>query len=187
MLGPLSVFHWSNIPTVLNERQWLSGCNISFRRELLEATGGFPEALGRRGESLLGGEEIYLRRQLDARGETTVYNPFAAVGHYISPHKLNKEWFKRAAFNQGLSDARMLQLDGGLPLASRVIRILGSIAWAAPRGLLMLKARDDAARFLRLCQLLQAAGLISGLLKVGPIPVTPVSLPDRSMVSRKAT
>ena len=93
MLTSLSVYDWSDTPITLNEDQWISGCNIAFPLQVLEEVGGFREDLGRNGNKLLSGEETFLRRQLDARGYTSVYHPKIAVGHHISPQRLTSPGF----------------------------------------------------------------------------------------------
>lgn len=163
MLGRLSVFHWSDVPIVLNERQWLSACNIAYPRELLQAAGGFREDLGRQGNKLRAGGEAYLRQQLDLWGLCSIYHPEIVVGHHVSPSRLTKRWFREAAYQMGLSHAIMLNPDGRLFLALRARLALTRIGWALPRLFLMLIAANSATRFRRQCQVLETIGYVSGL------------------------
>jgi len=163
MLGRLSVFHWSDVPTILNEKQWLSGCNIAFPRELLRLVGGFREDLGRQGTTLGAGEETHLQQQLHSLGRCSVYHPDIVVGHHVSPSRLTKRWFREAAYRMGLSEAIMLNLDHGLSLALRVWLALIKIGWSLPRLFLMLTAANSASRFRRQCQVLETIGYVSGL------------------------
>jgi len=161
MLGYLSIFHWSDVPIILNEQQWLSACNIAYPKELLQAAGGFREDLGRQGNKLRAGGEDYLRQQLDSWGCCSVYHPEIVVGHHISPSRLTKRYFRRMAYWMGLSNAIMLDPGGRLSLTLRARLALTRIGWALPRLFLMLIATSSAARFRRQCQVLEATGYVT--------------------------
>lgn len=163
MLGYLSIFHWSDVPIVLREAQWLSSCNLALPRELLQKVGGFPEDLDRRGNSLRTGGESYLLRKLESWGHCSVYHPEIVVGHHVPASRLTKRWFRQRAYWQGLSDVIMLNQEGRLSGALRARKTLESIIWALPRLLLMLVSTDSAARFRRQCQVIEAMGRIRGL------------------------
>lgn len=163
MLGPLSVFHWSDMPAVLSKDQWLSGCNIAYPKRALETLGGFGADLGRTGTRLLGNEENYVRRKLDARGLPSVYDPGIVVGHHVSPQRLSKDWFRRVSYGQGASDAIMLKLDTRPSRWSRAYLTLRKAMWALPRLALMLVEPSEAGRFRRECQVRQAAGYVTEL------------------------
>ena len=170
LLGFLSIYHWSDVPIVLNEQQWLSICNMAYPRELLQTVGGFREDLGRQGTKLLANGENYLRQQLDSLGYRSVYHPEIMVGHHVSPPRLTKKWFRERAYWQGISDALMSTSHNGIHVAPRAWLALRRIAWTVPRSLAMLIAKNSAARFRRQCQLLEAMGYVSGLwrLRVEP-------------------
>ena len=165
MLGRLSIFDWSDVAVVVTKGQWLSGCNLTLSRELLQAVGGFREELGRQGTKLRTNEENYLRQQLDSLGRCSLYHPEIVVHHHVSASRLTKKWFRRAAYWQGISDVTMLYLDSGEgPSPSlRIWLTLGKMGWALPRLLLMLIAANPAARFRRECQVLETIGFVSGL------------------------
>lgn len=163
LLSRLSVFHWSDVPSILNEQQWLSGCNIAFPRELLRLVGGFQETLDRQGTTLRAGGDTYLQQQLHSLGRCSVYHPGIVVGHHVSPSRLTKRWFREAAYWVGLSEAIMLHLDNGLSLALRARLAVTMIGWSLPRLFLMLIATNSATRFRRQCQVLETIGYVSGL------------------------
>jgi len=165
LLGRLSIFDWSDVPVVVGEQEWLSGCNIAFPREVLRALGGFREDLGREGTSLRGNDDIDMRHRLDSLGRRCVYHPEIVVDHHASAERLTKRWFRQAAYWQGISTAIMLHSESGRrpPLGVRARLTLGMIGWALPRLALMLVATNPAARFRRQCQVLEAVGQISGL------------------------
>jgi len=163
LLGFLSVVHWSDVPMILNEQQWLAGCNIAYPRELLQTVGGFREDLGRQGTKLQSNEENYLRQKLDSLGYRSVYHPEIVVRHHASPPRLTKKWFRERAYWQGISDALMSTSHNGIHGAPRAWLALRRIAWTVPRSLAMLIATNSAVRFRRQCQLLEAMGYLSGL------------------------
>ena len=163
LLGFLAVVHWSDVPIVLNEEQWLAGCNIACSRELLQTVGGFREDLDRQGTKLLSSGEIYLQQQLDSLGYRSVYHPEIVVGHHVSRPRLTKKWFRERAYWQGVSNAVMMNQDGRLSHLVRACLALARIGWSLPRLFLMLIATKSAARFRRQCQVLETIGYVSGL------------------------
>ena len=80
---------------------------MAFPRDLLRAVGGFHEALGRRGHSLLSMEEVLVREQLKSAGHTCLYEPRALVHHRIPAERLARSWFIRRTFWNGVSTARV--------------------------------------------------------------------------------
>jgi glucosyl-dolichyl phosphate glucuronosyltransferase len=163
MLTSLSVYDWSDEPLILNEEQWVSGCNIGYPVNVLRRIGGFREDLGRIGKKLLSGEETYVRRQLDALGLTSVYHPEIVVGHHVSPMRLNKTWFRRHAYGTGQSQALMLTIDHPLPTRRRAGLGLKKMAWVLPRLPLMVASASPADRFRRQYQVLESIGYVTAL------------------------
>lgn len=107
LLENLSLVNWSDTPRPLAAREWIVGCNMAFRRTVLQELGGFAETLGRRGAKLLGMEEILLQMQLRRRGDVPYYQPALIVRHHIAPERLTPRWFVRRAFWNGVSRAHM--------------------------------------------------------------------------------
>jgi len=100
--------------------EWLAGTNAVFRKTALAAVGGFCEALGRRGRSLLSGEDVEIVASLMAAGWPVVYDPDLVIHHTIPLERLTVRWFARRAFWQGISEAvarRDLAGDGLPPHA----------------------------------------------------------------------
>jgi glycosyltransferase involved in cell wall biosynthesis len=95
------------------------GANIAFRRDALEAVGGFDAELGRKGATLLSGEEHAVVKLLLARGHTIRLEPAAAVRHTVTVERLQRSYYRRRFFWQGVTRARMgsgLRRFGGLVL-----------------------------------------------------------------------
>jgi glycosyltransferase involved in cell wall biosynthesis len=77
------------------------GTNMAVRRNAARAVGGFPGAFGRRGRSLLSGEETELWRSLREHGGVLWYEPRAAVHHRVLDGRVSRRWIARRAVAQG--------------------------------------------------------------------------------------
>ena len=91
---------------LLGDGEWIAGANMSFRIENLRAIGGFSEDLGRVGStnSLLSNEETQVLETIQAGGGFTAYAPKAKVDHLVPTSRLNREWFRKRAAWQAVSD-----------------------------------------------------------------------------------
>lgn len=87
-----------------------AGGNMAFRSELFARYGLFETSLGRKGDSLTGGEENELFERLAARGIRFRYTPHAVIEHVIPPRKLTADYFRRLSFNIGRSQRRQAEL-----------------------------------------------------------------------------
>jgi glycosyltransferase involved in cell wall biosynthesis len=105
-IGYLSIVDWGTERRPLASNEWVAGTNISFRRDVLLAVGGFSRSLGRvgSGASLLSNEEIAVSEKVHELGKITVYAPAAAMEHVIDPKRLSREWFRKRAAWQAVSD-----------------------------------------------------------------------------------
>jgi glycosyltransferase involved in cell wall biosynthesis len=95
------------------------GANIAFRRDALQAVGGFDAELGRKGATLLSGEESAVVKLLLERGRTVRLEPAAAVRHTVTVERLQSSYYRRRLFWQGVTRARMggkVRRFGGLLL-----------------------------------------------------------------------
>lgn len=86
------------------------GANISFRREVFTALGGFggatEDGYGRQGDGQLqAGETELCVRLRDRYGEAVHYSPEAVVYHKITEQRTDPAWCCRRAFWQGYSKA----------------------------------------------------------------------------------
>jgi glycosyltransferase involved in cell wall biosynthesis len=103
LLRPLSAgLKWSSTPCFLGAEQWLIECNSAYRKEVLFQVGGFPEHLGRVGDSLLSGEggvNLLIARA----GHGLYYDPSILVRHHIPASRLTQAWFRRRVFWQGVT------------------------------------------------------------------------------------
>ena len=91
-----------------------AGGNMAFNREVFTLYGDFDPALGRRGKTLLGGEENDLFARIRALGERVYYVPKAKVLHHISTEKLTPEYFDALAYGVGCSKRLRAEKEGSL-------------------------------------------------------------------------
>ena len=107
------------------------GCNMSFRRELLESLDGFAHGIGRIGTRPLGAEETELSIRLARRWpeRRIVYEPSAAVDHRVPAGRATFRYFRSRCYAEGLSKAAISKLVGtGHALAAErgyAVRTLG--------------------------------------------------------------
>ena len=103
LLGYVGVLNWGDEPLEANQRRWLIGTNVCYRRSTLAQVGGFRTDLGRRGTLLVSNEELELQARLRAAGYRAWYSPRIRVGHRIPAERLTQSWFRRRIFWQAIS------------------------------------------------------------------------------------
>lgn len=135
LLSYLSIVDWGGEQRELRPGEWLAGCNIAFRRTMLDAVGGFSEALGRTGAAaLLSNEETQVVDLIRADGGLVVYNPRARVEHTINANRLDELWFYRRAAWQAVSDF-LSDAEKSRAHAHKVLERLGHVSTAhSPTG-----------------------------------------------------
>lgn len=106
MLNHLSVVDWGGDTRIARENEWMAGANLSFRREILEASGGFSTSLGRKGAGkiLLSNEESEVINYVKKSAYELVYEPKAIVHHRIDNNRLDRKWFRKRVAWQAVSD-----------------------------------------------------------------------------------
>lgn len=165
----LTIVDWSTTPTVIADiqRRWLVGANMAIRADVLREVGGFHPALDRVGNRMLSSGDVYLQKQIMARGYRCFYAPAMAVRHAVPASRLTKRWFRRRYYAQGLSDAVMQLLERHLTPRERVrtaVRIARRLL-ARPSDLVALVwPTDDPVRFTRKCFAWITVGTIAGML-----------------------
>jgi GT2 family glycosyltransferase len=90
------------------------GCNMSFRREVFEAVGGFHNGMGRIGTLPVGCEETELCIRIQQHWPQAVflYEPAARVQHRVSAQRATLNYFFSRCFAEGISKAQVAQLVG---------------------------------------------------------------------------
>lgn len=88
------------------ETDKVMGANFALRASAVSKVGAFDPALGRKGNKLLGGEEVDLFNRIRAAGGVVWYTPAALVFHKIA-NKLRKEYIVNYAYWLGVSEAHL--------------------------------------------------------------------------------
>jgi glucosyl-dolichyl phosphate glucuronosyltransferase len=122
-------------PRWFNDNEYPWGANVIYRRDALEKVGGFCEQLGRKGQSLLSGEETLLNATLKAQGEGFYYSPQASVSHWVPKERINPDWLVQRSYWQGYSVALVDNIVGKSSLYQRL-----SSSWNLLRRILELNS-----------------------------------------------
>ena len=89
-----------------------AGGNMAFNREIFALYGGFDTSLGRKGGTLLGGEENEFFSRIRNLGERVYYTPNAIVYHHIPERKLTPEYFDKLSYGVGVSKRLRAENEG---------------------------------------------------------------------------
>ncbi len=119
------------------------GCNMSFRRHVLERVGTFRTEMGRVGTLPEGCEEteLCIRIQQQLPG-TLLYNPSARVSHRVSEERTTLRYFMRRCYAEGRSKARVARLVGAQDaLATERDYTLKTLPEGVKRGVLAFSKR----------------------------------------------
>jgi glucosyl-dolichyl phosphate glucuronosyltransferase len=114
------------------------GANMSFRRSVILAAGGFRTDLGRVGSRPLGCEETELCLRIAARdpGCVLLYEPAAAVRHHVPGRRGSWSYFRSRCYAEGLSKAAVARHAGSGPaLASERAYLRSTLPRALRHGL----------------------------------------------------
>jgi glucosyl-dolichyl phosphate glucuronosyltransferase len=165
----LTIIDWSESSRIITDvrLQWLVGSNIAVPAAVLSEIGGFHPRLDRIGSLMLSGGDVFLQKQIIGRGYKCFYYPDMAVKHLVPISRLNKRWFVRRYYWQGVSDA-IMQLIEERPLNMRRLYLAFSKSMELMRSPAHLAnlvlPSNDPRRFAEKCFTLIALGHISGLL-----------------------
>lgn len=85
---------------------WVWGCNFSIRKRLVLEAGGFhPDAMPQELIRFRGDGESHVSRYVLERRLRCVFDSRASVYHAVTPERMTLEYFRRRAYNQGVSDS----------------------------------------------------------------------------------
>jgi GT2 family glycosyltransferase len=136
------------------------GCNMSFRRAVLDHVNGFDPALGRVGSIPVGCEEteLCIRIRQHTPDGIVLYEPRARVRHRVTADRATWRYFRRRCFSEGRSKAvvaRLVGSDAALSAEREYIRHALPVGiW---RGLRDVRDGDPAG-------LLRSSAIVAGLL-----------------------
>jgi len=100
----LSISDYGTQEKVLSGKQKPIGCNMAFKNNVFSDAGRFDPALGRKGNTLLGSEEVLLFYKILKSNKKVIYNPNAVVFHKIDK-KLTKDYVLNNAYWSGFSES----------------------------------------------------------------------------------
>ena len=103
--GFLTYLDYGDEPFIMDEKRYPFGGNMAFTREILKKIGVFNINLGRKGDRLIGGEEVDLFKRMLASGAKGIYQPKALIHHVTGKSRLRKKYFRLLHFNNGIQKA----------------------------------------------------------------------------------
>ena len=146
-------------PTSVSRVRNLMGCNMSVRRSVLLAVGGFDVGLGRTPDSPLGCEEteLCIRAQAHFPGGHFLLEPGAVVHHAVPAERASWPYFRARCRAEGISKARVAQNVG------RTAALSAESAYV--RRVLPIGVLQNLGRGLRgdLAALARAGAIVAGL------------------------
>jgi GT2 family glycosyltransferase len=125
----------------------LIGANMSLRRGVLQAVGGFRTGVGRIGTRPLGCEEteLCIRARHLLPGCELIYEPRARVRHRVPPERAAWAYFRARCWSEGLSKALVARSVGrGDGLASERRYVTSTLPRGVVRGVAEALAGDAA-------------------------------------------
>jgi glycosyltransferase involved in cell wall biosynthesis len=142
----------------------LIGANMSVRRDVLDAVGGFEPGIGRIGKLPLGCEEtdLCIRAAEAFDGGWFVFEPSARARHRVTPERTRVRYFVERCFAEGRSKAIVAQRSGAeRALATERAYALRTLPLGVARGLADAVVRRDPAGLAR------SAAIVVGLAVTG--------------------
>jgi GT2 family glycosyltransferase len=121
--------------------EWPFGANMSFRREALLEAGAFSTELGRRGTSLLSGEDSDMVARVLQAGWRVWLEPTAVVDHRVSAERCQGGYYWRRLWWNGISRA----MKPSAPASARLLV-------AVPLRLLLWGLSGDRVYLYRLAE-----------------------------------
>jgi GT2 family glycosyltransferase len=144
------------------------GHNMCFRRQALEAVGGFDTAMGRVGNGGYAGEEaeVCLRLRRAFPEGKVLYQPGAAVVHKVPRARATFRYLLRRAYAEGLCKGRLARLAGWSSLESERHYLRHVLLKALPARLFRPWSATSLAQAVALlaCVAAVAAGYLVGRL-----------------------
>lgn len=84
-------------------KEWITGTNMVFKKELLKKFNGFSTELGPMGEKMSYGEETNLLSRINKEGIPIYYVHNMLVEHLVADYKMNLKWLLKSSYLNGVS------------------------------------------------------------------------------------
>jgi GT2 family glycosyltransferase len=151
---------YRGMPTTTSRVRNLIGANMSVRRDLFEAVGGFRTDVGRVGTRPVGCEEteLCIRAARNMPGTRMVFAPAARVRHHVTDERAGWRYFRDRCWSEGLSKAVVTRHAGRADGLSSERRYVTS---TLPRG--VARALRDAVSRRDTGGIARAAAIVAGL------------------------
>jgi glycosyltransferase involved in cell wall biosynthesis len=105
ILGYLSILDLGDEKKEINPYH-VFGCNFSIRKAILQEAGGFhPDAMPQELIKYRGDGESHVSKFVLERGLRCIFDNRASVYHAVTPDRMTIEYFRKRAYNQGVSDS----------------------------------------------------------------------------------
>ena len=145
----------------LTYNEYPRGANMAFRTGAFQRWGLFSTHLGRKGTSLLSGEEVELCLRLERGGGRVHYVPEARVRHRVDAGRLTPGWITRRFGAQGRSEAIIDWCHGGAAGLGRGLRqAIGNVLSTRRH-----RHRFEGGELLARCQTFALGGYLDGALR----------------------
>lgn len=131
-LGALSLLDFGDREKDIDPA-YVWGCNFSIRKSVLIEAGGFhPDSMPEELLRFRGDGESYVAAFVARKGHRAVYMPSASVYHCIPRQRMTVKYFRKRAFNQGISDS-YTQLRAGSSMPEETVDVSHPLrSWLAP-------------------------------------------------------
>ena len=179
---------YAGLPTTTAEVRNPIGANMSFRRDVLAAVGGFREDLGRVGSRPLGCEETELAiRAVQAFPDgCVVHQPGAVVHHHVAPVRGRWHYFRSRCWAEGRSKAAVRDLAGPRrALSSERSYVLRTLPVGVARSLRAAVLQGDTAAAVRATVIVAGVAVTTAGYVTGRL-AAPVARPQGEEMSETA-
>jgi glucosyl-dolichyl phosphate glucuronosyltransferase len=129
---------YQGMPQQRTEVRNVIGANMSVRRDVLAAVGGFDQRVGRIDTVPMGAEEteMYIRARAAHPGEAVIFDPAARVDHRVGPERATWGYFASRCYGEGRSKAIVADLNGtDAALSTELDYVRRTLPAAFSRGL----------------------------------------------------
>ena len=152
---------YEGLPKATSPIRNFIGANMSFRRHVFEAVGGFDPELGRVGTTPFGCEEteFCIRVHEKLPGSKLLHEPRARVLHRVPESRASWTYFRARCYAEGRSKATLTRLSGtGAGLASERVHAARVLPRAVARGIESAMVKRDGGALAR--AVVVVAGLV---------------------------